>query len=177
MNREIALRNVTSLLQTLERVGVTAWIQDGTLLGLTRDGTLIPWDHDTDTGCFITDWTPAAHAALQAEGFTLRGTLGHPENGWQHRWARDGEKTDIFFHYLDGRRQWHAAYHAGRQYRYAYDRFPLERFEAGGVSVWVPSPPEAFLLTKYGEDWRKPKRAWHFATSPANARRQARATP
>jgi hypothetical protein len=151
---------------------VTGWLQDGTLLGLVRDGALIPWDRDTDTGVLIQDWTPEAHAALEAAGFTLKDTLGRPEDGLQHRWTRDGEKTDIFFHYEDGDRQWHAAYHHGRQYRYAYPLFALEPYEVNGVMVMAPSPPEAFLRTKYGADWRVPKRDWHFATSPLNSERQ-----
>ena len=172
MNRATALRNVTDLLTTLQKVGVQAWLQDGTLLGLVRDHELIPWDHDTDTGCLITDWTPEAHTALEAAGFKLKAELGTRENGWQHRWVRDREKTDIFFHYLDGNTQWHAAYVGGTiQYRYTYPRLALEPFEVLGQTVMAPSPPEAFLETKYGPDWRTPTARWHFATSPLNGQR------
>jgi lipopolysaccharide cholinephosphotransferase len=150
---------------------VTGWVQDGTLLGLIRDDALIPWDHDTDTGVLITDWRPEAEAALHAAGFRLTGALGAPENGLQHRWKRAGEKTDIFFHYLDGRAQWHAAYEHSRQWRYYYPRFGLEAYRTPLGVVRVPSPPESFLEAKYGADWRTPKRRWHFARDPKNGRR------
>jgi hypothetical protein len=173
MNAQRALKNVTDLLTTLERVGVRAWLQDGTLLGLVRDGRLIPWDHDTDTGCLINDWTSEAHEALERAGFTLAKALGTPENGLQHRWVRDGEKTDIFFHYVTGSEQWHAAYEAGSaQWRYTYPLLEFERMTVLGERVWAPSPPELFLAQKYGPDWRTPKQRWHFARDPMNGSKQ-----
>jgi hypothetical protein len=172
MNASRALDNVTLLVTALESVGVRAWLQDGTLLGLVRDGRLIPWDHDTDTGCLITDWTPDAQVALERAGFTLARALGRPEDGWQHRWVRAGEKTDIFFHYVSGSEQWHAAYEAGSvQWRFSYPLLELERARVLDRDVWLPSPPEAFLERKYGPDWRTPRRQWHFARDPLNGER------
>lgn len=170
MNERTALRNTVDLLTILESVGVTAWVQDGTLLGLIRENRLIPWDRDTDTGCLITSWKPEAQAALEGAGFTLT-TLGTLEDGWQHRWARDDEKTDIFFYYAAGGMIWHAAYLQGAQYRFTYEPFELERYRVLGVPLWVPSPPEAFLETKYGRDWRAPRKQWHYAKDPKNATR------
>jgi hypothetical protein len=170
MNPTVALRNTVDLLTILESVGVPAWVQDGTLLGLVRDGRLIPWDHDTDTGCMIADWKPEARDALEAAGFALR-TLGEPDNGWQHRWSRGGEKTDIFFHYPHDGGQWHAAYMSKAQYRFNYPRLSFERLRVLDRDVLIPSPPESFLETKYGADWRKPRRKWHFARDPVNGQR------
>lgn len=173
LNAEKALRNTRDLLDALHSAGVTAWVQDGTLLGLVRDGTVIPWDHDTDTGMFASDWSDACHDALAAAGFTLKKALGKRSNGWQHRWVRDGVKTDIFFYYPSGGgRVWHAAYVSERkQYRFTYDAFDVAPLETSAGVMLAPSPPEAFLVAKYGADWRTPKRKWHFAYDPLNASR------
>jgi len=173
LNAEVALRNTHDLLAALKAVGVKAWVQDGTLLGLVRDGSIIPWDHDTDTGCFAEDWSSAAHDALVKAGFTLAKMLGKRNDGWQHRWTRAGVKTDIFFYYPTGDgRVWHAAYvHGTKQYRFTYDPFPLKSIGTEAGPMLAPDPPEKFLVTKYGEDWRTPKRVWHFALSPLNASR------
>jgi hypothetical protein len=167
-----ALENVRDMLNTLTEHGVRCWVQDGTLLGLVRDGRVIPWDHDTDVGAFMSDWTPAAKKALVFSGWTLKGTLGTPDNGLQHRWSRDGIKTDIFFYYTraDGK-VWHAAYVSNiKQYRFTYDPFPTKPIETSAGLMLAPDPPEKFLVTKYGSDWRVPKRRWHFARDPKNGR-------
>ena len=170
---DTALANVKRMLDTLTEHGVRAWVQDGTLLGLMRDGRVIPWDHDTDVGAFASDWSVHAHHALLEDGWHLKGTLGKPENGLQHRWLRDGVKTDIFFYYpAAGGRIWHAAYvNNSRQYRFSYDEFATAPIRTSAGTMLAPDPPEAFLRTKYGDDWRTPKRQWHFALDPKNASR------
>ncbi|MFC1565378.1 LicD family protein [Candidatus Neomarinimicrobiota bacterium] len=37
-------------LDILEKHNIPYWLDDGTLLGVIRDGDLIPWDHDADIG-------------------------------------------------------------------------------------------------------------------------------
>ena len=173
MDNGVALANVRDMLNTLTEFGVRAWVQDGTLLGLVRDGRVIPWDHDTDVGAYHADWNDRAHRALLERGWHLRGTLGQPENGLQHRWSRDGVKTDIFFYYSnpDGS-VWHAAYVSGtRQYRFTYPAFSTAPISTSAGLMLAPDPPEAFLRTKYGDDWRVPRRHWHFARDPKNASR------
>ena len=166
------MRNTLDILTLLHSTGAKAWVQDGTLLGLVRDGTVIPWDHDTDTGMFADAWTDDAHAALTAAGFSLAKALGSRQNGWQHRWTRYGIKTDIFFYYRNSDGSvWHAAYVSNvQQYRFTYEReFDVAPLVTKHGAFMAPSPPEAFLVTKYGADWRVPRRRWHFARDPLNA--------
>jgi hypothetical protein len=40
---------------TLSRCGIQHWACCGTLLGIVRDGALIPWDPDVDLGVFFDD--------------------------------------------------------------------------------------------------------------------------
>lgn len=39
----------------LERLGLSWWLDQGTLLGLVRDGALLPWDSDIDLGVWSSD--------------------------------------------------------------------------------------------------------------------------
>ncbi len=176
MNHVVAMRNTLDIVRVCRAHGVSIWVQDGTLLGLVRDGGLIPGDTDTDTGALASSWGPAAATELLLRGFTLAKVLGTPENGLQHRYWRAGEKTDIFFHYREEGVQWHAAYQRRNgkwmQWRYAYEPFGTTTITVGKHEWITPDPPEAFLVTKYGPDWRTPipKARWDYASSPHNSR-------
>jgi hypothetical protein len=172
INNAVALRNVHDLLSILNSAGITSWVQDGTLLGLIRDGRVIPWDHDTDIGCFASGWKDAVIPELEAAGFRLDATLGERDNGWQHRWTRENVKTDIFFYYTNADLTiWHAAYmQRTKQYRFQYNLFGLAPIQTSAGPMMAPDPPEIFLETKYGSSWRTPTNRWHFATSPKNGR-------
>jgi len=43
-------RNLISLVNILSEYRINYWICHGTLLGIIRDNSLIPWDHDIDIG-------------------------------------------------------------------------------------------------------------------------------
>lgn len=174
INNRDALQNTRDILTTLKSCGIDAWIQDGTLLGLVRDGRTIAWDHDTDTGVFYSAWSDTAFKALERAGFELSATLGERENGWQHRWTRNRVKTDIFFYYTNPDSTiWHAAYVKNKiQYRFTYPHFNTAPLRTAAGTFNAPDPPEDFLVTKYGPDWKRPRRNWHFADSPRNGSRQ-----
>lgn len=174
IDQAVAARNVHDILDTLRCFNVPAWIQDGSLLGLVRDGDFLRWDHDADTGCFYKDWNYLAEEALQAKGFECVKKLGSEDNGWQHRWSRNGVKVDIFFYYDDpDGRIWHAAYLGEKvQYRYHYQRFGIAPIQTPRGTYMAPDPPEYFLGTKYG-DWKIVKRKWHFANGPINHTRMS----
>lgn len=173
INNDIALKNVYDMLWLLTSNGSICWVQDGTLLGLIRDGRTIRWDRDTDIGLYHSTWKPENRFLLEQAGFTLKDELGTPDNGLQHRWVRAGVKTDIFFYYTNEDGDfWHAAYLRNViQYRFMYKPFMLTRIETSVGAMPAPDPPEAFLEAKYGPDWRTPKRQWHFAASPVNGAR------
>lgn len=46
---------IASIGRVLERHGITWWVDSGTLLGLTREARILPWDHDIDLSCWMPD--------------------------------------------------------------------------------------------------------------------------
>jgi hypothetical protein len=64
------LEQVAEVGQMIDDAGISWWVSYGTLLGLVRDGGLIPWDGDVDLSCWA---QPHGWANLQS---------GLERNGW-----------------------------------------------------------------------------------------------
>ena len=171
MNTSQALRNLVDVRDALEAVGARPFLVDGTLLGAVRDGGFMPHDKDTDLGLFAEDFRPDLADAIVARGFRIKHQLGTPERGWQWSFVRSGVKTDLFVYYADGKCRFHAAWwqKLSVPIRYSYVDFGLARLAFLGETFWAPENPEAFLLQKYGADWRTPVTAWDWAWGPQNA--------
>jgi hypothetical protein len=170
-DHDVGVRVIKDAVRALARVGVTAWIQDGTLLGAVREGRPIEWDADLDLGVMSRDWNPRATASLKAAGFINTRNFNQPGSDYHQHWMRDGVKFDIFHYYTrpDGR-VWHGL--RNRNSRFVYEReFDIAPVLLSGIPFPAPDPPEAFLVTKYGPDWRTPKRQWNCARDPANTER------
>ncbi len=57
----------------MDETGVRWWVDSGTLLGLVREGDVLPWDNDIDIGIMSTD-SPKVHDVLNSED---PGVMGH----------------------------------------------------------------------------------------------------
>jgi hypothetical protein len=51
----------------LESRGIECWVDAGSLLGLARDGTLLPWDRDIDVSCWVRDRAVALDAVREID--------------------------------------------------------------------------------------------------------------
>lgn len=169
----VGVRNVRDAIHALARVGVSAWIQDGTLLGAVREGHPIAWDSDLDLGVMHEAWTSRAERALVLAGFRNSNNFNYPPADYHQHWTRDGVKFDIFHYYRDGERVWHGLRGGNSRFYYPAE-FDLAPVLLSGIPLPAPDPPEAFLVAKYGPDWRTPKRTWNCARDPANVVRRRR---
>lgn len=73
---------------TFNECGLDAYLHFGALLGLIRDGDLIPWDSDIDVACDAYAWNRRRDevlAQLIGKGFTLH---KRPEVYWTDDWAQ-----------------------------------------------------------------------------------------
>jgi hypothetical protein len=170
MNGPVAARAVRDLIVTLATAGVTAWIQDGTLLGAVRTGEVIPWDKDTDVGVYSWEWNPAAHTTLLQAGFREEAAWNTPTHHFHQKYSRDRILIDVFHYYRhdDG-----TIYHGLRggkvTFHYPHE-FQLAPIELERELLPAPFPPEHFIRTKYGLDWRTPRERWHCGRDPHNGR-------
>ena len=165
----VGVRVLSEAVHAYARVGVTAWMQDGTLLGAVRHGRPIPWDYDMDLGLMHVDWTPEADASLVDAGFISKGNHNAPASDYHQKWAKSGIQFCVFHYYTDpDGRVWHGL--RRKPYRYYYPRaFEIRPYPISGVMLPAPHPPEEFLRTKYGENWRTPKARWDSSSMPSNA--------
>jgi len=55
MKVDVAVKNLREVKDVFDKVGVTFWLDTGTLLGAVRDGKIIEWDTDIDLGTWYND--------------------------------------------------------------------------------------------------------------------------
>lgn len=168
-----ALHVLRAAVTTLESLGITTWLTDGTLLGAIRERAFIAHDKDMDLGAMLEQWTPQVDAALRAAGFTIRKKHGTPRRGLQHKLLKDDYRLDIFWHTdLPGGGVEHSAYDARGRITYTYDHLQLAKLKFLGHEFWAPHPARLHLVQKYGPAWRTPITDWDWADGPPNARRE-----
>lgn len=168
-NPVTAARVVQELIDTALANGVTAWIQDGTLLGAVREGGIIPWDTDLDVGVYSWEYSPALDDALLDKGFEKNADWNERHRDYHQKWIKRNVKIDIFHYY---RHDSGAIYHGlrGGKMRFYYPApFEFAQILLHNVPVSAPFPPEQFLRIKYGSDWRTPRERWNCSRDPSNA--------
>lgn len=164
----------------LEALGMRYHLEGGTLLGLVRDGDLIPWDDDLD----ISLPSELAEAFVERAAWPLR------LRGWRvsvHRFERDGIGwrqgqiriikirnrrwlflrgslcLDIFPKYAVGQDVlWTAKKKIMRVAARFYQGCGWISFQ--GRKLAIPVQHEEYLALKYG-DWRIPVRQWNCASN------------
>lgn len=157
------LRLYATARDAFAELGRSLFAFHGTLLGIHRDGDLLPDDDDFDVGYLsdaddptgVRDEAVAIIEALVARGFTVsvnrRGRLfrlHHPDIG------PASFHLDVHPVWSDG-----TALFAANHLRMVASRdafVPTAEVEVRGTRVLVPRDPEAFLESNYGPGWRTP---------------------
>ena len=159
MNIANAGRLLDEAKQIFDSQGIVFFLRQGTCLGAVRDKALIPWDDDLDLGSIIglhdfseDDIAPAV------EAFRV--------NGCYVEVIPDGLYTSVKIMKYRIRIDWQC-YRVvkGTIAHYPGVPFPVSLFTkleevAFNKGLYaVPSPPEDYLIFKYGPDWVIPKQA------------------
>lgn len=161
------------VLAQLAAAGVHAFATSGTLLGLVREGRLLPFDKDLDIGLPF-EQMAAATACLRTAGWqqkiNIHGLVNPQE--WQgHGVALDlcgflpdpvSGKVISGFWFQSQEHPWSRV-----------TEFPdlsLQRVEGPSGKVWQLTNPEAILVSFYGEDWRVPDPEFDTVIAAKNMR-------
>jgi lipopolysaccharide cholinephosphotransferase len=152
--------------EILEKNNIRYWLEAGTLLGITRDGGLIPWDNDADFGIHAEDaekvlkiWPQFLPKYLVRKKLVQSNWL--PDNMRVLKIKTPIEKVknikfhvDLFCLYkVDNKYRWidnKTLKHVEEKF---YDN--LETIVWKGKKLYVPSHKEEYLSVRYG-NWKEP---------------------
>ena len=145
--------------QIFDKHDVVFFLRQGTCLGAVRDHALIPWDDDLDLGSII-DMHGFTEDVIEPTVESFRAIGCYVEV------LHEGLYTSVKIMKYRIRIDWQC-YRVvkGTIAHYPGVPFPVTLFtkltevDFIGDTYLVPSPPEEYLLFKYGPDWRTPKQA------------------
>jgi hypothetical protein len=167
---EIALAVLADALAALDAAGVEHWVTYGSLLGLVRDGRLLPHDKDIDLAVLGGEGHERIRQQMLARGFTQTSQQEDRDGATNQKFRRDRVMIDLFFLrrasplWLDRAAVWAASELVG-----GHPPVEVKMQELGGVRVPAPADLEGYLAHLYGPGWRTPVRYWHWVFSPPNA--------
>ncbi|WP_289028061.1 LicD family protein [uncultured Paraglaciecola sp.] len=177
--RQQSIEILLLICTSLNKSKAAYYIDAGTLLGLYRDGALIPWDDDLDIAIpstslehvkqIITDclhslstltgepWELVAHKSEESYGAVQAGDV----RGLKLKSKKVDTKLpmmDVFVKYINGDVMDYTL--ASRGFRMPSEHIlTLETMEFAGGTINIPSKPDLYLERHYG-DWKTPVKDW-----------------
>ncbi|WP_137168118.1 discoidin domain-containing protein [Salinimonas lutimaris] len=166
--KDKVVRELSWLLSVFnDKLGIAAFISSGTLLGVVRDGQLIPHDDDVDI-CYISNETTEqgilAEREAMVRALTEEGCRVAP-SGIAHYWCTTpgGQAIDLFTGYV----QQNECFMNPIGSVSKADVLPLQDKFFHGHNLKLPANPEPLLQLNYGPNWRYPDPLWTFDWSKA----------
>jgi len=175
-NYPIAAKMLVDVARLCEAHNIDYALDAGTLLGIARDGDLIPWDHDMDITLPATEvdrFKQLVVPELRDLGWRVSGKyrLSHDDVAWRkgdlraikirnHRYpklriGRGRITMDVFIIYEHGDYVWWS--NMKKVCRVSAHHFKKRQtLDFKGQSVKVPDDYESMLETVYGNTWRTP---------------------
>ncbi len=164
-----ALAGLLAASGALTSAGIVHWLTYGALLGLVRDGRLIPHDGDLDIAIAERPEARRVVAALAGAGFRLGHETRIGGRISNQKFHRGPVQLDLFYLDREGDMQVD---------RTAFDRhslcvathpaMPTTPLPVAAGTVPAPADREAYLAHLYGPDWRIPVADWDWRLSPPN---------
>ncbi len=166
---EAALEALTLAIEALEEAGARPWVTYGTLLGMVREGRLLPHDDDIDLAVSSGADAAGIATAMTARGFVANSEERDAQGVTKQKFERGAILVELFFVRQAGR-WWTDLSRAGDYSVLCATHPPVEivRRRHGGLELPVPAATEAYLAHCYGPDWRRPVTVWSWFLSPPN---------
>jgi len=159
----------------LESCHITYWLEGGTLLGLRREGRLLPWDDDLDISVHAseTDKLDKLRILLKKNGFRMRTRVFDHDSEYFRkgdlRMIKIRNKRflglvkgkvclDVFIKYTrDGNTYWEIANKVKNVPANFYEAFKTIDFN--GKAYTIPKLTDEYLSFRYG-NWETPVKDW-----------------
>jgi hypothetical protein len=163
------------LVACFDRLGYPWFANSGTLLGITRDASLITHDHDVDIAVLFraTNATQvvremgAVAVQLEEMGFPIEWGANRVMRIWK---LAGSSFIDVFPAWIGRHGKVFVWPHTCGELS-AEDLLPLGRSELPGfLDMPVPKCPEKFLEINYGKEWRVPDPSFTFDWKRASKR-------
>jgi len=155
--QDIMRKNLLDIKDAFDHVGLDFWPIQGTLLGLYRDGDVIPYDNDVDVAIRKEDFHKIDNAITELQGKGLEYIYGSWAGTPKHVAFKRNEVTvDVFlFELRDDRR---ANRHITQIADSAFEIY--NELEYQGRQFRIFYNPEKWLSYFYGY-WEKPVEGYH----------------
>ena len=156
--------------EALAEAGAVVWVTYGTLLGLVREGRLLPHDDDIDIAVMAGAHGEQIKVAMAARGLTPMLDEVGPWGVSKLKFNRGQVVIDLFFVREEGPVLADYCTLVRRSLlRSTHPPVTIEMRELGGMVLPVPREAEAYLAHLYGAGWRQPVINWNWYMSPPNA--------
>ena len=173
---------LTDVVTIIKKSGIKYWLEGGTCLGAIRDGKLIPWDHDLDVGIEYTnkESIDSLIKNLKKKYYLKIREFPNLNEVWNlgpYRLIKIYQRKHIIFHeelcldiFIFYK---HKLNNNTSKMVYKYVVFnkngyhpskyldTVKSIDFYGSKFNVPNNVEEWLQTKYGSDWKTPKKSWH----------------
>lgn len=152
-----ALETLSDVSKSLHNLNAPCFVSDGTLLGLVRDGRLIPHDNDLDFVVLGIRHQWSVRQIMRQKGFKIASLSRLGSHVYHMSFFNDAQHIVDFTLFEDAG----DSYVSFRDYD-SYFVIPrdlvmnLTSLEAGQGKVSVPTRSEDFLEYQYGVSWKTP---------------------
>lgn len=164
----------------LRELGISSFVDFGTLLGLVREGRLLAHDMDIDIGVMLEDASDRERIRIAFErfGFTVWRQYIYQGKAVEESYCLKGIKVDLNYYRISETTSetWLFYQAPGRKYRNRERNVvkmtysPITQTKTITVEeheIDIPVNAEQLLEEKYGKDWRIPDVDWVYWQSPA----------
>lgn len=169
---------LSDVITIFESCNITYWLEGGTLLGLRREGRLLPWDNDLDISIHESEFNKLSllQNTLKKKGYRVRTRVFEKESDifkkGNLRMIKIRTKRffgllkgnvclDVFIKYTKNKKTyWEIANKVKNVPSEYYDTFKTLDFK--GKSYAIPELTDAYLTYRYN-DWQTPVKDWDTA--------------